>query len=491
MIEKYFDASFDLIDEINNLNIGLGHGISFIDNKEIEILKEKNQFRYIFNFPYKEYSIVNESITLNLESFFFLSDNKKYIIPEGSLITSLKPVFNEDTDFKCIISSQNIYSELFNKDTPCYYRYVVPVGNSNIDFRDFECYAYKSILKNKPMQYFLGLLKVYIDNVEYHFEYTQDDNKNIYLIIDSTKPCLFGNIDKVAMSILVAYGFLSNTIYLHEAYIIFSKEKDFKLCDGIYYKSLRDTIKGQYPIFTTNAYSVLVPIYKKEKLELQETARIQEEDWLNKLQGFNKDTFSKLVQNMYNYDSILRACIMTVEASKFPVDIQLAIYCVAFETFSKHIMNTHNIKPQSVIDKKIWNNSLKPLFENLVEEIKENKDIALNTQQVEFLNRKINSFNNPTNKDMLKLPFEILGYTLSDEELKCIDYRNLSLHGSLPVKENEKELDKLFYINLMMHKLCSILILKLAEFDGYIINNIKLHETALNRRINEDGFLKI
>lgn len=55
---------------------------------------------------------------------------------------------------------------------------------------------------------------------------------------------------------------------------------------------------------------------------------------------------------MYSYDSILRASIMTVESSKFPVDIQLAIYCVAFETFSKHIMNTHNIKPQLVIDKK-------------------------------------------------------------------------------------------------------------------------------------------
>lgn len=84
---------------------------------------------------------------------------------------------------------------------------------------------------------------------------------------------------------------------------------------------------------------------------------------------------------------------------------------------------------------------------------------------------------------MLKLPFEKLGYTLSNEELKCIDYRNLSLHGSLPVKENEKELDKLFYVNLMMHKLCSVLILKLAQFDGYIINRIYI------LRCTKDKFL--
>ena len=43
----------------------------------------------------------------------------------------------------------------------------------------------------------------------------------------------------------------------------------------------------------------------------------------------------------------------------------------------------------------------------------------------------------------------------------------------------------------MMHKLCSILILKLVEFEGYIINNVKLHEKNINRTIEEEGFLKI
>jgi hypothetical protein len=41
----------------------------------------------------------------------------------------------------------------------------------------------------------------------------------------------------------------------------------------------------------------------------------------------------------------------------------------------------------------------------------------------------------------------------------------------------------------MMHKPCSAL--KFVGFDGYIINNIKLHEKNIKRTINEDGFIKI
>lgn len=179
-----------------------------------------------------------------------------------------------------------------------------------------------------------------------------------------------------------------------------------------------------------------------------------------------------------------------VEASKFAIDTQLAMYCVAFETLSKQIMKIHQIKPPTVIDKDVWKNQIRPLFLNTVEYIKKDEQIELSEDQFVFLDKKINSFNNPTNKDTLKLPFEKLGYNLSEEELICIDYRNLSLHGTLPINKGEDEIDKLFYVNLMMHKLCSILILKLAEFEGYIINNIKLHEKKHQSNNRRRGFLK-
>jgi len=95
---------------------------------------------------------------------------------------------------------------------------------------------------------------------------------------------------------------------------------------------------------------------------------------------------------------VLRAAMTIVEASKFANDTQLAMYCVAFETLSKQIMKIHQIKPPSVIDRDIWKNQIRPLFLNTVENIKKDKQIELSEDQFVLLDKKINSFNNPTNK---------------------------------------------------------------------------------------------
>jgi hypothetical protein len=179
---------------------------------------------------------------------------------------------------------------------------------------------------------------------------------------------------------------------------------------------------------------------------------------------------------------------MIVEASKYAIDIQLAIYCVAFETISKYVKGEYGIESPKVIESNIWD-KLKPKFDEVLITIKANGIIT--EEQIRFLQGKVNNMNQPTNKDVLIQSFSKLGYSLSSEELKCVEYRNLSLHGNLPVKKGESELDKLFYVNLTMHKLCSVLILKLAGFEGYIINNVKLHEKNINKMIQEDGFLKI
>jgi hypothetical protein len=244
-------------------------------------------------------------------------------------------------------------------------------------------------------------------------------------------------------------------------------------------------------IFTTNAFSVLVPIAKHISPKDGESRVIEiiKNKWSDKLNYLDEKIFSNLVQTINDNEAICRAAMMTVEASKFAIDIQLATYCVAFETICKIIMKKYDLKPPTVIDKGIWDTILKPKFEEVISNLR-NED-SLNNKQLDFIQKKVNGFNQPTNKDTLMQPFIKLKYSLSKNELECINYRNLSLHGVLPVKDNEDEIDKLFYTNLVMHKLCCVLILKLVGFEGYIINNIKLHEQNINKKINECGFLKI
>lgn len=492
IIEKWFEPTLDIISETSTLQSCKAVGIPFVEDRNIVISKNKNQFDFSFLSPLAEYSVINQAKTTNLDQLTIATANRTYVIPEGSLITSYRDCFDEEQGFRCVISSQWLHTEGFNIEENYYFRYVVSIGEQNISFRDYAFYAYDYHSKGRK-GWSSDLIKIFLNETEYHFWGFKEGNDS-YLIVDSLMPCTLEAIDKIALSIFVSHGFLCSSIYLNEAYIIYSKEPDFKTPDGVYYKALRNSIKGQYTIFTANAYSVLVPIGKnKDSIhgESEAIEKIKNEDWANKLGFFKEETFSKLVNIIHSNDSVLRAAMTTIEASKFAIDIQLAMYCVAFETLSKQIMKIHQIKPPTVIDKNIWKRYIRPLFQNVVKGIKESEQMELNKEQLEFLDKKINSFNNPTNKDTLKLPFERLGYNLSEEELICIEYRNLSLHGILPIKEDENEIDKLFYVNLMMHKLCSILILKLAEFEGYIINNIKLHEKNINRTIEEEGFLKI
>ena len=93
----------------------------------------------------------------------------------------------------------------------------------------------------------------------YNFKY----NKKGYIIIESSKKCYLKYIEDIAYASLLTLGFLSGKLYLDEAYIIASDQKKFNNPLGVYYKSLRESIFGQYSIFTKNAYSILIPIAKK------------------------------------------------------------------------------------------------------------------------------------------------------------------------------------------------------------------------------------
>lgn len=491
-MEKWIAPSLVLIDEIRNLYSCKASGISFIEDRDIEVLKDDNQFKFTFYSSIKEHSLIDQAKTSNLSQFYISSIEKSYVIPKGSLITSYRDCFDEIQGFSCSICSQCIYSESIEPESRYYFRYIIPVGESKVHFRDYDFYSFDYHVSGKKC-WSSDLIKIHINDNEYHF-YSIKEGNDSYLIIDSTVQCDFKETDKIAHSILVSYGFLSATIHLHEAYIIVSDEQSFINPIGIYYRGLRPTIKGQYTIFTTNAYSVLVPIAKNQDIangEKKAIESIERNNWVNELVNFEERIFSNLVQLIYDNDAICRSAMMTIEASKFAIDIQLAVYCVAFETLSKQIMKIHDLKSPTVIDINIWNKKLKPKFQKTLTNIKERKRKIIDEKQLKFLNNKINCLNQPTNKDTLMQPFIKLGYVLSEDELECINFRNLSLHGSLPIKKGEDEIDKLFYVNLTLHKLCSILILKLAGFNGYIINNIKLHEQNIKRKVKQDGFLKI
>jgi hypothetical protein len=149
-----------------------------------------------------------------------------------------------------------------------------------------------------------------------------------------------------------------------------------------------------------------------------------------------------------------------------------------------------DINAPSVINQLVWEQNIKPEFENLLKTLKGN---SLNEDQCRILANKINNLNQPTNRDSLIAPFTKLGYSLNSNEIKCIDNRDRFLHGSLPVKSNDEDenFKELYFNSITIHKLIYILILKLIGFEGYIINYPKLHEEVTGKPLDESLFLKI
>lgn len=81
--------------------------------------------------------------------------------------------------------------------------------------------------------------------------------------------------------------------------------------------------------------------------------------------------------------------------------------------------------------------------------------------------------NSCANQDKLSKCFENVGYTLTKEDKEAIKKRNSTLHGHL--SDIKRELPDqqwdMFAIALRLHKLCCILLLKAAGYNGRILNN--------------------
>ena len=82
MIEKWIDQSLVLIEEIRNLCSCKARGISFIENRDIKISKDDNQFKFTFYSSIKEYNLIDQEKTNKLTQFYISSIEKSYIVPK-------------------------------------------------------------------------------------------------------------------------------------------------------------------------------------------------------------------------------------------------------------------------------------------------------------------------------------------------------------------------------------------------------------------------
>lgn len=83
-IEKWLEPTLDIISETSTLKSCKAVGIPFVEDRDIVISKEKNQFNFSFLSPLVEHQVINQAKTSSLDQFNIITANKSYTIPKGS-----------------------------------------------------------------------------------------------------------------------------------------------------------------------------------------------------------------------------------------------------------------------------------------------------------------------------------------------------------------------------------------------------------------------
>lgn len=401
----------------------------------------------------------------------FSHDDKVYTANNG-LFTSEIPQF-EKVNLKYTIDLHNIFSGACTDNM--YYRIVFQKEN-NIFFR-FQMPVQAFNWENASCS---GMIKTNIENIGFDiFEITFQ--KQNCLIIDCNEKL---NIDKFynyVLSILVSIGFLTSYFIQDDCCIIASKDIEYKNVDYLEYRSLRESIKMPFRFLDDNSFNYF-----------DET---EAEKHLDDMPSIRQNHFDNIVNLCYKNKEILNCLFIFIVSSNYPLDTQPACISVALEGLCGFIMEQNKNRVNPIRDKSIAK-KIKEEFFNILSKYK--KEISINSPDgFSILTTKIENINSPTNKDKLLKPFELLQLTLKEYERTAISNRNNFLHSNLEyvlgreIKEQSSIPHQLYFTCCVLDKLFYELVLKLIEYDGKIVNNIKALEHIFGDMPDENILIQL
>lgn len=410
---------------------------------------------YYVDFESTEVEKIQTAYYKGVESFKFGCKGEDFVVPErGANIYDWHRSFINSDKVKLNIS--HFYSVTINPDKAHHLRYITSISK----------YAYENITHDIGRRF---PLKLSMSDVEVNLLEDADGN---YLSIDTMAPITLEQMSTLSFNILLSLGFLIGEMPLDECYVFTYDNPEFNTPLGMEYRSLVKTLRNDYRIFTSNAYSVLVPsslVKDPVNGECRIINIMHDRKWEGKIECFPIDILSKLIQNFLDYNALSIGAFEIVNACHLTLEMQPSAFSTVLETITKvtnkyfGISNTLNLVPP--VD---WETVHKEI--NAVIDKYTAPDHITETN-AELLKRKIGNLSNPTNIDMLKASFPLLGYELTTDDISIIKNRDKAQHGSIKMSSSFEEAFRNFQnISLGLHRLCSILLLRFAGYHGYIIN---------------------
>lgn len=399
----------------------------------------------------------------NLSELHVVFDNKQFIAGTGDFyIESTQDDLGETNRFTGKIRINKFINSEFAKDRKAYFRCMIPVGS--IDwYRDIHTYA--TFIRNG---WELGLIEFKDGDAVIHVYSCQDGEKK-YMVVESLTETTSAKMADYVYSASLTIGFITGNIHLGKCYEFSSTEPEYGKNVVMAYHTMRPSSEASMRIFTTNMYYVRETLKSngvnlKDKSPLfNQDGVLQEhiQDWLQ------PNEIQSLFELIQNDAKVARAVVTILESSSFPLEYQASVRAIVLETLARSVEG-----PKPIPDDELWA-IMKSELEAIVSRYAINAagEQQLSDESMTILRKKINNLNNPTNADSLAKPLEQANYTMTENDKKALKMRDTFLHGGLVKGSLEKQTNELFYLSLMLHKLACIIILKKANFKGYILNN--------------------
>ena len=411
---------------------------------------------------------LSEDFNQSLEgTTFSIGQNLFKIQQYGCHISKWTRNFTQDDDIVLCLTHFN--TDGVSPDNLYYQRYIVEITNTSAVIRNIrfglvsldglERYGTKLDINGRP----------------FSICFCSDANKE-FMVIDSNFKLTEREMREVAFSISVAIGLLSSHIFLGEYWMVASEDVESRKPVGLFYSTLTQSVKSDYSIFTTNVYSVLIPIAKKidpVNGEKRALSIIKSYNLGRAIDSVSIEVFERIVGNFERYESLQRGIYILLTGTQLSLELQPGAFAIALEAICNIAKDVLPASNAFKIRDEAWK-KIHPMLERVPEE---QLSAGLITQdECDFLKKKIESLNSSFNSDKLTSLLEYYEYPLTSADYAAIKLRNPLLHGDIKIKKMKgTDFDNLFSLSLRLHKLCCSIPLLMTGYEGYILNNCKLY----------------
>lgn len=353
-----------------------------------------------------------------------------------------------------------------------YFRLLVPLSE-NISLRD---YLMRNSFQSDIME---GADSFCVDLAGYIWHVcivrdTQLDVKEYYLAIDCFKIMTADEFISCTSVIRNALGYLTGHLAADRGYVFCYQDEAMKAFSGFRIIEYRASILSAYTPFNSrvSAYANHCPFQKA----FDES----------RLRKFTRNHFSTLCKVMMDKPEVNHAIVLIQEASVASLLFMPGGLAIALESLSKALVPDID-EALAVIRSPDIRKQLQSEIMEVIDKYKEDVDYDV------LRSRVMGELYKPTNATKLKAPFNYWGIPLLKEDLDVLRMRNDLLHGRVPeVKRKCPVSDPgnpdLYYVAMRLYTLLNMLLMKVAGFDGLVLNHAMIHEAYCRAGISESMY---